>query len=78
MSFIKNVIEGCEKHNSKLAFFDNVYMYDKAEIPHMTEESKINAPSEKGKIRQEVAGLIIEAYQAGKIKGLIARSADFY
>ena len=26
-SIMKNVIDACKKHNSKLLFFDNVYMY---------------------------------------------------
>ena len=76
--FIKNVIDGCEQHKAKLVFFDNVYIYDKDEIPHQTEESKINPPSEKGKVRANVSKQITDAYKSGRIGALIARSADFY
>jgi len=76
--FIKNVIDACEEHKAKLVFFDNIYMYDRNEIPHQTEESKINPPSEKGKVRANVFKQLFEAYNSGRITALIARSADFY
>ncbi len=75
---IDNVIRACIKHNSKLVFFDNVYMYSKDAVPHMTEESERNAPSEKGRVRQEVEKKILDAMGSKGLKALIARSADFY
>ncbi len=77
-AFIRSVIESCEKHKAKLVFFDNIYMYAKEEIPHLTEESKMDPPSEKGKVRKQLVDLILEAVKAKKITALIARSADFY
>jgi nucleoside-diphosphate-sugar epimerase len=77
-AFIRSVIESCAKYKAKLVFFDNIYMYAKEEIPHMTEESKMDPPSEKGKVRKQLVDLILEAVKAGKITALIARSADFY
>lgn len=73
-----NVIEACEQHGAKLVFFDNVYMYDESEIPHMTEEASINPPSRKGKVRKKIAEKLIQRVKSGKLQGLIARSADFY
>src|SRR5690554_5925132 len=32
---MQNVIDACVRNNSKLVFFDNVYMYDRSAIPHM-------------------------------------------
>ena len=75
---IRHVIEGCLKYNCKLVFFDNVYMYDKNAIPNMTEESPINPPSEKGKVRLQNIELINDAIKNKNLKALIARSADFY
>lgn len=75
---VQHVIEGCIKYNCKLVFFDNVYMYDKDAIPNMTEESSINPPSKKGKVRSQVAALINDAILNKNLKALIARSADFY
>lgn len=75
---IDNVVEACLKHNSKLVFFDNVYMYSKDAISHMTEVSERKAPSEKGRVRQEVEKKIQDAIESKGLKALIARSADFY
>jgi nucleoside-diphosphate-sugar epimerase len=77
-TFMKTVIDSCLKHNSKLVFFDNVYMYDKSEIPFMTENSVINPPSRKGIVRKIVHEMIMEEVDKGSLKALIARSADFY
>lgn len=76
--FIKNTLAACQKHDAKLVFFDNVYMYDRSAIGHMTEESPINPPSEKGNVRAEIAGMILSEVRKGTLTALIARSADFY
>jgi len=75
---MRAVLDACIKHRAKLVFFDNVYLYDKTAIPHMTEESPINPPSEKGKVRRQIADMMMSEIKNGKLKGLIARSADFY
>ncbi len=75
---MQSVIDACIRHNAKLVFFDNVYLYDRSAIGHMTEESKVNPPSEKGIVRKQVAGMLMEAVQKGRLQALIARSADFY
>jgi len=76
--FIKYVIDACIKHNSKLVFFDNIYMYDPSYLDGMTEETPINPPSKKGKVRAEIANMIMDKVAEGKLEALIARSADFY
>ena len=75
---MSNVIKACVAHKAKLVFFDNVYMYDKEFIPHMTEETAVNPPSRKGKIRASIASTLMDATKNGELKALIARSADFY
>ncbi|MCX6148770.1 MAG: NAD-dependent epimerase/dehydratase family protein [Candidatus Kapabacteria bacterium] len=75
---MKATIDACIKYNAKLVFFDNVYMYDINSIPFMTEEAKINPPSKKGKVRNEIADMLLNSIKSGKLTALIARSADFY
>ena len=75
---MRAVLDACIKYNSRLVFFDNVYMYDINAIPHMTEESLINPPSRKGAVRKHIAQMILDEVKAGKLLALIARSADFY
>jgi nucleoside-diphosphate-sugar epimerase len=75
---MQNVIDACIQHNAKLVFFDNVYLYDKDEMHNMTEETPVNPPSIKGKVRAQIAQLLIDAIQSGSLTGMIVRSADFY
>lgn len=75
---MKNVINACISHKCKLVFFDNVYMYDRKAIPHMTEDSPVNPPSKKGKVRAQLVQMITEAIAGEGLKAVIARSADFY
>ena len=77
-NLIRATIDACIKHNARLVFFDNVYMYDINAIPHMTEESPNNPPSKKGVVRKQIAQMIMDEVKAGKLMALIARSADFY
>ena len=72
-----NVIKGCQKHNAKLVFFDNVYMYGKVNGA-MTEETPYNPISKKGEVRARIAERLMDEVMKGNITALIARSADFY
>ena len=76
--FIKNVIDACIDHNCKLVFFDNIYMYDPNYLKGMDEETPINPPSKKGKIRAEIVAMIMDKVKKGQLQALIARSANFY
>jgi nucleoside-diphosphate-sugar epimerase len=76
--FMKNLIASCSKHKAKIVFVDNMYMYDKSHLSHMTEETPINPGSEKGKVRAEIYLMLMDAIQKGSVTGLVARSADFY
>ncbi len=77
-AIIENVINACCHHKSKLVFFDNVYMYAKTAIPHMTEGSPVEPPSGKGKVRAHLVAMIFDAITNRGLEALIARSADFY
>lgn len=77
-AFMQVVIEACKKHQAKLVFFDNVYMYDRNDIPMMTESARINPPSRKGQVRKQLREMILSEVEKGKLTALIARAADFY
>jgi len=74
---MKNVIDACKKHNSKLVFFDNVYLYGKVNGA-MTEETPVDPSSEKGDVRAKIVQMILNEVKNGSLKALIARAADFY
>lgn len=75
---MSNVIKACIAHNAKLVFFDNMYMYDKYSLAHMTEDNPVNPPSVKGKVRAELNRMIFDEISKGTLTALIARCADFY
>jgi nucleoside-diphosphate-sugar epimerase len=75
---MRMVIDACIEYNAKLVFLDNIYMYDKDHLNPMTEETPVNPPSKKGQVRAQIAQMLMDEIKAGRINGLIARSADFY
>lgn len=75
---MKNVIAACQKHNARLVFFDNMYLYDKNKLSPMTEETEVNPPSRKGKVRAQIAAMLQEEIKSEKIEAQIVRAADFY
>ena len=73
-----NTIEACKANNTKLVFFDNIYMYDPKYIPFMTEDCPVNPCSKKGEVRARIAQMLMDEVKQGNLKAVIARSADFY
>ena len=76
--FMQNVIKNCISNNTKLVFFDNIYMYDANHLNGMDEQTPINPPSKKGKVRAEVINMIMNAIKNDNLTALIARCADYY
>lgn len=72
-----NAMEACKRAGAKLVFFDNVYMYGQVNGP-MTEETPYHPCSRKGEVRAGIARMLEEAWKAGTLTAMIARSADFY
>lgn len=75
---MQNVIKACEQHQTKLVFFDNIYLYDEKSIPHLTEKAPVNPPSKKGKLRAAIAQMIMNEVKEGRLTAMIVRAADFY
>ena len=74
---MKNTIDACKKHGSKLVFFDNVYAYGQVNGV-MTEETPFNPNSKKGEVRAKIATMLLDEIKAENLKGMIIRGADFY
>jgi len=73
-----NTIEACADAKAKLVFFDNIYMYHPSEMSNITEDSKKDPQSEKGKVRLGILNQLWAAHKEGRIQATVARSADFY
>ncbi len=74
---MRNTIDACKRHQSKLVFFDNVYAYGKVE-GIMTEDTPFNPCSRKGEVRAAIATTLLDEMKRGGLTAMIVRSADFY
>lgn len=75
---MKNVINACKAHGTKLVFFDNMYMYDPEYLGNMTEFTPLNPPSKKGRVRKQILEMLLKEVDNGSLTALVARCADFY
>lgn len=74
---MRNVVDACMAHKTKLVFFDNVYAYGKVD-GIMTEETTYSPCSKKGTIRLQAINMMMDEVKKGNLEGLIARAPDFY
>lgn len=74
---MRNVINACKVTGAKLIFFDDIYMYGRVQGV-MTEDTPYYPSSKKGRIRAEIARMLLQEMAAGTIKAAIARAVDFY
>ena len=74
---MRNAIDACKRHGSRLVFLDNVYAYGRVAGP-MTEETAFNPVSRKGEVRARIATMLLEEMRTGDLAAMIVRSADFY
>lgn len=75
---MQHVIDACVEQQSKLVFFDNVYMIGGDNVRHITEDSPFSPTSKKGEVRAALDKMILDSVEKGKLQAIIARSADFY
>ena len=75
---MRNAINACKAHNTKLVFIDNIYMYDPNHLGDMTESTPINPGSKKGMVRKEILDMLMNEVDAGTLTALVARCADYY
>ena len=74
---MRNVIDACKRHGTRLVFFDNVYAYGQVDGA-MTEETPFNPASRKGEVRARIATLLLDEMRGGNLQAMIVRAADFY
>jgi nucleoside-diphosphate-sugar epimerase len=75
---MKSVIAGVTASGSKLIFGDNLYLYGDTHGQPLHESLPATAHTRKGKVRGEVAELVLAAHRAGALRAAIGRGSDFY
>ena len=74
---MKNTIEACKFHKSKLAYFDNTYMYDQSN-GIQTESTPFESTGKKGIAKAKAAKMLLDEMQKNDIKAMICRAPEFY
>lgn len=74
---MRNTIDACKRHGTKLVFFDNVYAYGRVNGV-MTEDTPYNPCSRKGEVRARIATTLMDEVKRGELQAMIIRAADFY
>ncbi|KAF2338386.1 NAD-dependent epimerase/dehydratase family protein [Flavobacterium tistrianum] len=74
---ISNVIEACRINKTKLVFFDNTYMYPQ-DGRVLTEETAFEPVGRKGKVRKEMAEMVLNEIKSGQLEAVICRAPEFY
>lgn len=74
---MQNVIAACKKHDCKLVFFDNTYMYAKTSVPQ-TEESAFAPVGRKSKVRAQISEMLLHEIGNNSIEAVICRAPEFY
>lgn len=74
---MRNVIDACAKYGAKLVFFDNTYMYPGTPAPQ-TESTAFEPNGRKGRVRAQIATMLLDAMAAGSVDAVICRAPEFY
>jgi nucleoside-diphosphate-sugar epimerase len=71
------ILEGAAAAGARLVLADNLYMYGPVDRP-MTEDLPYAATSAKGRVRAQMAELVLGAHQAGRLPTTIGRASDYF
>ncbi|MCY1026635.1 NAD-dependent epimerase/dehydratase family protein, partial [Mammaliicoccus sciuri] len=74
---MENVIKACQETNTKLAFFDNTYMYEKNDNVQV-EDSPFVPEGRKSQVRADIAEMLLSAMKDQSINAVIGRAPEFY
>jgi nucleoside-diphosphate-sugar epimerase len=72
------IIEGVSRTGAKLVFGSNVYLYGPTNGQPIHEGLPYAAQTRKGRARAQVANMLLDAHQQGKLEVVIGRASDFY
>lgn len=72
------ILEGAASNRAILIVGENLYMYGDTDGQPLHEDLPYTAHTRKGKVRGELALLLLEAHRFGKAQVAMARGSDFY
>jgi nucleoside-diphosphate-sugar epimerase len=72
------VIEGVARAGAKLVVADNLYLYGHTHGRAMTEDMPAAATDRKGRTRAAMAGELLDAHAAGRVRVALGRPSSYY
>ena len=74
----RGILEGVARTGARLIYGDNLYAYGDTGGRPLTEDLPPAATDRKGRVRAEMAAMLLDAHRAGKVVVAIGRASDFY
>ncbi|MDQ2935522.1 MAG: NAD-dependent epimerase/dehydratase family protein [Chloroflexota bacterium] len=71
------VIAGASSSGARVVYADNLYAYGPVDGP-LTEDLPLRASGPNGRVRAELADLLLKADAAGTVRATIGRASDYY
>lgn len=76
-TMLRNALDAARAAGAKFAYFDNTYMYPQDDRVQ-TEVTAFAPVGRKGRVRAEMATMVLDEMERGDIPVLIARAPEFY
>ncbi len=74
----KAILDAVSANGAKFIVGDNLYMYGDTNGQPIREDMPYQAHTKKGKVRGEMATVVMEAHRAGKVRAAIGRASNFF
>jgi nucleoside-diphosphate-sugar epimerase len=74
----KAILEAAVTNGAKLIVGDNLYMYGSPHGQLIREDSPVRPNSKKGQVRAEMAQVVMDAHEKGRVRAAIGRASDFF
>jgi len=76
-TMLRNALDASRATGAKFAYFDNTYMYPQ-DARVQTEDTPFAPVGRKGRVRAEMATMVLDEMSRGEFPVLIARAPEFY
>jgi len=76
-TMLRNALDAARRTGAKFAYFDNTYMYPQDDRVQ-TEDTSFAPTGRKGRVRADMATMVLDEMARGDIPVLIARAPEFY
>ncbi len=74
---MRNLLDACTLHGTRMVFIDNLYMYGE-QNQRLREDMPLTTKGTKPAVRAEITRMWMEASRAGNVKVAALRASDFY